>query len=74
MTAYHDKFRDFFARTERAWSFCDDESSKAELLRLMRNFVELQRDFVMQYPVSEDWNANETMRDVPRNRLYAPFS
>ncbi len=74
MTAYHDKFRDFFARTERAWGFCDDESSKAELLRLMRNFVELQRDFVMQYPVSEDWNANETMRDVPRSRLYAPFS
>lgn len=74
MTAYHAPFRDFFARTERAWGFCDDDSSKAELLRLMRNFVELHRDFVMQYPVSDDWNGGESFKTAPRAELYAPFS
>lgn len=72
--SYNARFREFFDRTRKAWQLCDDAESRAELLRLMRNFVEFNRDFVMQYPLADEWNGGESFSKIPHETLFSPYS
>ena len=53
---YNKKFRDFFTKFEKQYFLLDDESERKFLWDLAVDFVERNRDFVMQYPLINYWD------------------
>jgi hypothetical protein len=52
---YNKKFQDFFKKFEKQY-FKSNEEEKKFLFDLVVNYVEKNRDFVMQYPIIQYWN------------------
>lgn len=52
---YNKKFRDFFNKFEKQYSKLDNDIEKQFLWNLAVDFVERNRDFVMQYPLINYW-------------------
>lgn len=51
---YNEKFRNFFGKFGKIYSISDDED-QGILFDLAIQFVEKNRDFVMQYPLVQYW-------------------
>lgn len=53
---YNQKFRDFFSKFYKQFSLLEKEDEKTFLWDLAVDFVERNRDFVMQYPLINYWS------------------
>lgn len=53
---YNQKFRNFFSKFEKEYSNLSDKEEKDFLWNVTVDFVEKNRDFVMQYPIIQYWS------------------
>lgn len=53
---YNEKFRTFFAKFSKQYKLTQNEEEKSFLWDLAVDFVEKNRDFVMQYPIAQYWD------------------
>ncbi len=54
---YNEKFRKFFKKFSKQYSLSTDKDEKKFLWDLAVDFVETNRDFVMQYPIAQYWSS-----------------
>jgi coproporphyrinogen III oxidase-like Fe-S oxidoreductase len=52
---YNEKFNKFFSKFEKQYLLLKTEEEKEYLWKLAVDFVETNRDFVMQYPIVPYW-------------------
>lgn len=72
---YNGKFRNFFKKFEKRYRV-SDEGDRNDLFDLAVDFVERNRDFVMQYPLVQYWNETErgAQYDATKERLLKKYT
>lgn len=74
-TGYNEKFRTFFKKFFLNYSKSTSQEEKDFLWRLAVNFVEKNRDFVMQYPLVNYWeDIDDSHYSEIKNQLLSSYS